>query len=120
VADDKVVWRVADEVSGDRRRRGARRRRGRCGGATGAGEELGQPQHAEVDEYAGQREREELGAQQPVPVDDVPGLADAATRGQAARRQAAEHVHEHVLGQRLHVAWLTCCSSISVSIDFYL
>jgi hypothetical protein len=82
---------VRSSESGDCRCRGARRRRG----GTGAGEELGQTQHAEVDEYAGQREREELGAQQPVPVDDgVPGLADAAAHGQAARRQAAEHVRE--------------------------
>ena len=52
-------------------------------------------------------EREEIGAQQPVPVDDaVPGLADAAAHGQAARGQAAEHAREHVLGQRLHVAHL--------------
>lgn len=96
MVDDRAFWpwHVA-EVAGDGR-----------GAAGGGGEELRARQHVEIDEYAAQRAREELRAQQPAAVDDsVPGLADdAAGRGEATRRQATEHVRsQHLLLQHRHV-----------------
>lgn len=50
-----------------------------------------------VDEEAGEREREQVGAQEAVVIDGVaPGLADAAGGGEPAQRDAAEDVREHV------------------------
>ena len=47
-----------------------------------------------------QRERQEVRAQQAAAVDDgAPGPADAAGRGEVARRQAAENVRQEVVGQ---------------------
>jgi hypothetical protein len=94
VHGDVWTWQVA-KVAGDR--------------STAAwptvGEELGAPQHVETDHYATEREGEEVRAHQLVNVDDgMPSLADAAGHGKAARRQAAEHIREQVLGQHLQVA----------------
>ena len=72
------------------------------GGAHGgASEELREPQTVQVEEDAAQRAREEVGAQQAAVVDDAaPRPADAAGRGEAAGREAAEDAREHVVGQR--------------------
>ena len=73
------------------------------GGGRGAGEELRAVQAVEVDEDAGERARKEVRAQQAAVVDEVaPRLADAAARGEAARREAAEDLREHVVRQRRH------------------
>jgi len=92
VAADGDVRRVAEVVvAGD----GCRRR---TPGRHAAREELGAPEHVEIDEDAAQRVRQEVRAQQPAVVDDgAPGLADAAGRGEAAGCQAAEHGRQHVL-----------------------
>ena len=48
------------------------------------------------------REREEVRPQQAVLVDDgAPGFADAAGRGEAARRETAEDASEDVVRQQL-------------------
>ncbi len=64
-----------------------------------AGEEFWEPEVIEVDEDAGEREREEIRAQQAAVVDGgPPGRADAPCGGEAAWWEAAEDVSEHVVG----------------------
>lgn len=85
-----IAWGQVVEPSGDRV---ARR---------GTGEELRQTFAVEVDEDAADGEREEVRAQQAACVDDAQqGLAGAAACGEAARRDAAEHIGEQFLGQHL-------------------
>jgi len=87
VVFDGDIWRVA-EVTRD----------GTSGGRRRAREELGVAQHVEIHKYAAQGVREEASTQQPPGVNDgVPSLSDAAGHGEASRRQAAEHVRQHVL-----------------------
>ena len=69
------------------------------GAGGGTGEELRHMFAVDVDEDAADGEREEIYAQQAACVDDAEkGLAGAAARGEAARRDAAEHVGEHIVG----------------------
>ena len=70
------------------------------GARPGPGEEGREPGADDQEEDAPQRERQEVRAQQAAAVDDgAPGPADAAGRGEVARRQAAENVRQEVVGQ---------------------
>ena len=55
-----------------------------------------------VDEDASERQRQEVWSQQAAGVDHrAPRRADAAGHGEAARREAAENVGQHVVGKHL-------------------
>jgi hypothetical protein len=72
------------------------------GGSGGikVGEEFRELVLVEVDEEAGEREREQVGAQHAVAVDSVaPGPADAPGGGEPARRNATEDVGYNVVRQ---------------------
>lgn len=70
------------------------------GGAScaGAREELRGVEVVEVEEDAGQGEREEVLTQQAAVIDHrAPRPADAAARGKAARRESPEDLRDHVV-----------------------